>query len=101
MLSRLKFVPMRLLQAVPVAFGVTLVVFFLAHLIPGDPAEALLGAQATPERVLALRQQLGLNDPLLQQYWTSWSGCCTVTWGRASSIRRLCSSSCWIACRRR
>lgn len=69
MLSRLKFVPMRLLQAVPVAFGVTLVVFFLVHLIPGDPAESLLGAQATPDRVLALRQQMGLDDPLVQQYW--------------------------------
>lgn len=69
MLSRLKFVPMRLLQAVPVAFGVTLIVFFLTHLIPGNPAESLLGAQATPARVAALRQQLGLDQPLLQQYW--------------------------------
>ncbi|HET7387382.1 MAG TPA: ABC transporter permease [Nocardioidaceae bacterium] len=69
MLTRLKFVPMRLLQVVPVAFGVTLVVFFMVHLIPGDPAESLLGAQATPERVAALRQQMGLDQPLARQYW--------------------------------
>lgn len=69
MLNRLKFVPLRLLQAVPVAFGVTLVVFFLIHLIPGDPAESLLGAQATPAKVAALRAQMGLNQPLVQQYW--------------------------------
>ncbi|MGH3491970.1 MAG: ABC transporter permease [Sciscionella sp.] len=69
MLSRLKFVPLRLLQAVPVAFGVTLIVFFLTHLIPGNPAESLLGARATPARVAALSKQLGLNEPLPQQYW--------------------------------
>lgn len=69
MLSRLRFIPLRLLQAVPVAFGVTLVVFFLVHLIPGDPAVSLLGARATPAKVAALRQQMGLNQPLAQQYW--------------------------------
>lgn len=69
MLSRLKFVPMRLLQAVPVMFGVTLVVFFMVHLIPGNPAESILGAQATPAKVTALTEQMGLNQPLLQQYW--------------------------------
>ena len=57
MLSRLRFVPLRVLQAVPVAFGVTLAVFFLSHLIPGNPAEALLGPQATPARVAALTRQ--------------------------------------------
>ena len=69
MLSRLKFVPMRLLQAVPVAFGVTLVVFFMVHLIPGNPAESILGAQATPAKVAALSDQMGLDRPLVQQYW--------------------------------
>ncbi|TWP33913.1 ABC transporter permease [Leekyejoonella antrihumi] len=69
MLSRLKFVPMRLLQAVPVAFGVTLVVFFMVHLIPGNPAESILGAQATPAKVAALTDQMGLNQPVVQQYW--------------------------------
>lgn len=69
MLSRLKFVPLRLLQAVPVMFGVTLVVFFMVHLIPGNPAESILGAQATPAKVRALTDQMGLNQPLLQQYW--------------------------------
>lgn len=69
MLGRLKFVPMRLLQAVPVAFGVTVVVFLLVHLIPGNPAESILGAQATPARVAALSKQMGLDQPLIQQYF--------------------------------
>lgn len=67
-MNRLKFVPLRILQAVPVAFGVTLAVFFLSHLIPGNPALALLGPQATPERVTALTEQLGLDKPLVNQY---------------------------------
>ncbi|MGP5165106.1 ABC transporter permease [Arthrobacter rhombi] len=66
--------PLRLLQALPVVFGVTLVVFFMVHLIPGDPAQSLLGAQATPERVAALSQQMGLDQPLVQQYWQFLTG---------------------------
>lgn len=68
MLHRMKFIPGRLFQAVPVVFGVTLVVFFMAHLLPGDPAVALLGERGTPEQVAALREQLGLNKPLWSQY---------------------------------
>ncbi|MBO1766644.1 ABC transporter permease [Allobranchiibius sp. GilTou38] len=68
MLGRLKFVPMRIVQAVPVAFGVTVVVFLLVHLIPGNPAESILGAQATPARVAALSKQMGLDESLPQQY---------------------------------
>lgn len=68
MLQRLRFVPARLLQAVPVVFGVTLLVFFMGHLLPGDPALAILGERATVERVEELRSQLGLNEPLWTQY---------------------------------
>lgn len=68
MLHRLRFIPVRLLHAVPVAFGVTLAVFLLAHLIPGNPAESLLGQQATPEKVAALSAQMGLDKPLVLQY---------------------------------
>lgn len=48
--------------------GVSLVVFLMVRAIPGDPAQILLGQQATPERVAALRAELGLNQPLLVQY---------------------------------
>ena len=68
MLDRLKFIPVRLLQSIPVAFGVTIIVFFMVHLLPGNPAVAILGQTATPERVAALSEKLGLNDPLWQQY---------------------------------
>jgi peptide/nickel transport system permease protein len=49
------------------------IVFFLIHLIPGDPAKVILGDQATPEAIEQLRQQMGLNDPILLQY-VRWVG---------------------------
>src|SRR5499426_3561104 len=63
------FVFRRLLQLVPVAVGVTILVFFMIHLIPGDPARTILGIHATPARVALLHQQWGLNRPLISQYW--------------------------------
>jgi peptide/nickel transport system permease protein len=59
----------RVLLMVPVALLVSFVTFMLIHLIPGDPARVLLGEDATPETVAALHQQLGLDKPLLEQYW--------------------------------
>ena len=49
-------------------FAVTLFVFLTFHVISGDPATSMLGTQATPERVEALREEMGLNDPVLVQY---------------------------------
>jgi peptide/nickel transport system permease protein len=70
MIQRLRFIPGRLIQAIPVVIGVTLIVFFMAHLLPGNPAVAILGDRATPARVAALTQAMGLNRPLWQQYFT-------------------------------
>jgi peptide/nickel transport system permease protein len=70
MIQRLRFIPGRLIQAIPVVIGVTFIVFFMAHLLPGNPAVALLGDRATPARVAALTQQMGLDRPLWQQYLT-------------------------------
>jgi peptide/nickel transport system permease protein len=52
-----------------VAVGVTIIVFFMVHLIPGDPAATILGIHATPKAVALLHQQWGLNRPLPSQYW--------------------------------
>ena len=53
---------------VPVLFGITFLVFFLIHLVPGDPATTLLGQHATPQRVAALRERWHLNESLPIQY---------------------------------
>lgn len=63
----------RLLSVLPVLFIVSLLVFMIIHLTPGDPASVMLGDEATPEEVAALRDQLGLNLPLYQQYF-QWIG---------------------------
>ena len=62
------YVLRRLLQLVPIALGVTVLVFFLIHLVPGDPARTILGNQATPQRIALLRHSWGLDRPLYVQY---------------------------------
>jgi len=62
------YVVRRLLQLVPIALGVTILVFFLIHLVPGDPARTILGNQATTVRVKLLRHAWGLDRPLPVQY---------------------------------
>lgn len=64
------YVAKRLVSLIPVLFGVSLIVFFLIRLIPGDPAATLLGAHATEETIAEVRRQLGLNLPVWQQYLT-------------------------------
>lgn len=61
----------RLLISVVILLFVSVLVFFATLLLPGDPARAILGQQATPERLEALRSQMGLNDPAWQRY-LSW-----------------------------
>ena len=67
------YIGRRLLLTVPVLFGLTIIVFFIMAMIPGDPALAILGSYATPENVAQVNQQLGLDKPLVQQY-TTWLG---------------------------
>ena len=61
----LKYVFKRLLMMIPVLLGVTIVIFTLMYIIPGDPAVAILGSQAEPWEYEALRETMGLNDPYL------------------------------------
>jgi peptide/nickel transport system permease protein len=53
---------------VPVVFGVTLILFFMLHAIPGDPALAVLGDKATTEKIAIVRHSMGLDKPLYVQY---------------------------------
>jgi peptide/nickel transport system permease protein len=65
----LRLLARRLTIAVPVLFGVTILVFGILHLIPGDPAQILLfGSRPTPQQIAQLRAQLGLDQPLPVQY---------------------------------
>lgn len=64
----LKFILQRLLAMVPLLLIVSLLVFSLVLLIPGDPAYQLAGEDATPEEVAKIREAMGLNDPVLVRY---------------------------------
>ncbi|HEY1367136.1 MAG TPA: ABC transporter permease [Gaiellaceae bacterium] len=62
------YIARRLLYLVPVAIGVTVLVFFLIHLVPGDPARTMLGNRATPDKIAELHREWGLDKPLPVQY---------------------------------
>src|SRR2546428_5652511 len=68
-----RYLVRRLIAALVVLVGVSFVVFLVLHLTPGDPAQVLLGPRATPDELARLRQELGLDRPVLIQYarWAS------------------------------
>lgn len=73
-MGRAGYIRTRLILMVFVLFGVTVLIFGLIHLIPGDPAFLLLGERATEAKAAELRTQLGLDQPLPVQYWKFISG---------------------------
>jgi peptide/nickel transport system permease protein len=68
-----RYILKRLVSAVPVLLGITVIVFLIMAAIPGDPATAILGSYATPENVEKLNRDLGLDEPLVQRYFI-WLG---------------------------
>ena len=60
-----KYILRRFLQLIPVLIGITIIVQILISVTPGDPAKLMLGTKATPEKVEELREELGLNDPII------------------------------------
>lgn len=63
------YVVRRFIQAIPTLIGITVVSFILVHVVPGGPAQAMLGPKATPARVAAINREFGLNQPLFIQYY--------------------------------
>ena len=84
----LKYVGLRLLQTLPVLFGITIVSFLLIHLVPGDPARIQLGPHANDAQVLALRRQLGLTRPLLAQYLSFLGGAVHMHFGESLALHQ-------------
>jgi peptide/nickel transport system permease protein len=68
--SRFSFIGRRLLQTIPLLAAILFVVFVLVRLAPGNPARAQLGLNATPARVAALNREFGLDQPLLEGYFS-------------------------------
>lgn len=78
----------RLLSAVPVLIGITIIVFLIMAMIPGDPATAILGSYATPDNVEKLNRDLGLDKPLVQQYFIWLRNMLTGDFGTSFALNR-------------
>ncbi len=82
------YIAKRLLAAIPVLLGLTVIVFLIIAMIPGDPATAILGSYATPENVARLNRELGLDKPLPQQYVIWLGNLLHGDFGRSYSLNR-------------
>lgn len=83
-----KYIIKRLLALIPVILGVTFLVFMIMQLAPGDAAKLVLGEGATQEEVEALREQMGLNDPIIVQYGRYIVNFCKGDMGTSYSSKR-------------
>lgn len=83
----------RILQLLPVLLGISVAVFVIVHLIPGDPADVLLGQTATPERVKIINAKLGIDRPIVVQYfdflWKALHGFLGNSFFNQMSVSRL------------
>ncbi|MDO5338029.1 MAG: ABC transporter permease [Eubacteriales bacterium] len=73
----------RLLQTIPLMLIISIFVFFFIHMIPGDPAKNIAGVEATVEEVEAIREQYGLNKPIIVQYFDYMKGLLHGDMGRS------------------
>lgn len=78
----------RLISAIPVLLGITVIVFLIMAMIPGDPATAILGSYATPENVEKLNRDLGLDKPLVTRYFIWLGNMLSGDFGRSFSLNR-------------
>ena len=73
----------RFLGAIPVLLAISFLIFLLMHIAPGDPVTLMLGDNATPEDVARLRNELGLDKPIMVQYWDFLSRAVRGDFGRS------------------
>jgi peptide/nickel transport system permease protein len=100
----LQLVGRRLLTAIPVLLGVTFLTFVIMNLIPGNPAQLILGINATPAAIAKLDVQLGLNHPFWDRYWLWLDGLLHGNLGIAysnqqsvnSDISQFLPTTCWL-----
>jgi peptide/nickel transport system permease protein len=91
-LGRAAYIRKRLVLMIFVLFGVTLIIFSMIHLVPGDPAFLILGDRATEAKATELRHQLGLDQSLPLQYWHFISGIAHGNFGMSLLYRQPVNS---------
>jgi peptide/nickel transport system permease protein len=80
-MDELNYIIKRVLQIIPVLLIITILIFIMIRLIPGDPATVLLGDKATPELVAALKHKMGLDKPIYLQYFIFMKNLLTMNMG--------------------
>ncbi|MEE4189694.1 MAG: ABC transporter permease [Roseobacter sp.] len=83
-----RYILMRLLSAIPVLLGISVIVFLIMAMIPGDPATAILGSYATPENVEKLNRDLGLDQGLVARYFIWLGNMLQGDFGRSFALNR-------------
>ncbi len=90
-----KYMAKRLLALIPVLIGVSILVFLLIHITPGDPALLMLGERAPEDQLESLREEMGLNDPIPVQYFNWASDVLRGDLGRSLRSRRPVATEVW------
>jgi peptide/nickel transport system permease protein len=91
----LHYIGKRLLHLVPVLLGMVFIVFLIIRAIPGDPAQVILGQQATEQSIKDLTEKLGLNDPWYIQFFDYIKGLLTGDLGESLRTKRAIADEIW------
>lgn len=91
----LNYLIKRLLSTIPVLLGISLLLFFMLRLLPGDPAQVLAGQMATPQEIENIRQQLGLDRPIYEQYAHYLSRLVRFDLGRSARTQNPVTEEIW------
>jgi peptide/nickel transport system permease protein/oligopeptide transport system permease protein len=91
----LNYLLKRLFSTIPVLLGISLLLFFMLRLLPGDPAQVLAGQMATPQEIENIRQQLGLDRPIYEQYAHYLSRLVRFDLGRSARTQNPVTQEIW------
>ena len=90
-----KYLVKRLVSTIPVLLGISLLLFFMLRMLPGDPAQVLAGQMATPKEIEIIRHQLGLDRPILVQYGIFLSHLALLDLGRSARTQSPVINEIW------
>lgn len=91
----LNYVIKRFLAMIPVLIGISIFLFFMLRMLPGDPAQVLAGQMASPEDIEAIRKQLGLDRPIYEQYLSYLSRLAQLDLGRSARTQNPVIEEIW------
>ena len=91
----LNYLIKRLISTIPVLIGISLLLFFMLRMLPGDPAQVLAGQMATPEEIENIRHQLGLDRPIYEQYAVYLSRLVRLDLGRSARTQNPVIDEIW------